>query len=138
MDKIKFMSVDETLSFEIPWEWIEKDGIKPKKNDLEASAKRGKLNGYLYRKRQAQIPDHTLNFVKSIYRYELKPLLKIINDEKIKVYYFDDWLDKFVKTDFYVPKPDLVRREIPEDNNTDNILYAPFSLEFISYGDVSS
>lgn len=137
MNKIKFMSVDETLSFEIPWEWIEKDGIKPKTNDLEAKAKRGKLHGDLYRKRQAQIPDHTLVFVEALYRYQLKPLLNIIKQEKIKVYYFDDWADKFVTTYFYVPKPDLARREVPSDNNTDNILYAPFSMEFISYGDVS-
>lgn len=137
MDKIKFMSVDKTLSFEIPWEWIEKDGIKPKKNDLEATAKRGKLNGYLYRKRQAQIPDHILVFTEALYRYQIKPLLNIIKQEKIKVYYFDDWVDRFVETDFYVPPPELPRRRIPTDNNTDNILYAPFSLEFISYGDVS-
>lgn len=137
MEKIKFMTTDGKLSFEIPWEWIEKDGLKPKTNDLEATAKRGKLNGYLYRKRQAQIPDHTLKFVNSLYRYQIKPLLEIIKEEKIKVYYFDGWVDKFITTDFYVPKPDLSIREIPVDNNTDNILYAPFSLEFISYGDVS-
>lgn len=137
MEKIKFMSIDETLSFEIPWEWIEKDGLKPKKNDLEAIAKRGKLNGYLYRKRQAQIPDYTLNFIESLYRYQIKSLLNIIKQEKIKVYYFDDWADRYVTTDFYVPSPDLSRKRIPLDNNTDNILYAPFSIEFISYGDVS-
>lgn len=137
MDKIKFMTLDGSRSFEVPWEWVEKDGLKPKTNDLEASAKRGKLNGYLYRKRQAQIPDHTLQFVKSLYRYEIKPLLNIVKEEKIKVYYFDDWADKYVTAEFYVPKPDLARREIPLDNNTDNILYAPFSMEFISYGDVS-
>lgn len=137
MEKIKFMSIDETLSFEIPWEWIEKDGLKPKKNDLEATAKRGKLNGYLYRKRQAQIPDYTLNFIESLYRYQIKSLLNIIKQEKIKVYYFDDWADRYVTTDFYVPPPDLSRKRIPLDNNTDNILYAPFSIEFISYGDVS-
>lgn len=137
MDKIRFMSVDETLFFDIPWEWIEKNGLKPKTNDLEATAKRGKLNGYLYRKRQAQIPDYTLQFIESLYRYQIKTLLNIIKEEKIKVYYFDHFADKFVTTDFYVPKPDLSIKRIPEDNNTDNILYAPFSLEFIGYGDVS-
>ncbi|MCI8575636.1 MAG: hypothetical protein HFI09_04115 [Bacilli bacterium] len=137
MEQIEFKSVDGKLSFKLPWEWIEKDGIKPKTNDLEATAKRGKLNGRLYRKRQAQIPDHSLKFVQSLYRYQIKPLLNIIKQEQIKVFYFDDWADKFVETDFYVPKPDLVRREIPEDNNTDNILYAPFEMEFVSYGDVS-
>ena len=81
------MSVDETLFFDIPWEWIEKNGLKPKTNDLEATAKRGKLNGYLYRKRQAQIPDYTLQFIESLYRYQIKTLLNIIKEEKIKVYY---------------------------------------------------
>lgn len=137
MDKIKFMTEDNSSSFEIPWEWVEKDGLKPKTEDLEATAKRGKLNGYLYRKRQGQFPDHTLQFVKSLYRYQIKTLLNIIKQEKIKVYYFDHWKGAFVTAEFYVPKPDLSVREIPRDNNTDNILYAPFSLEFISYGDVS-
>ncbi len=137
MDKIKFSTIDGTKSFEIPWEWVEKGGLKPKTNDIEASAKRGHLNAYLYRKRQAQIPDHTLQFVKSLYRFEILDLLEIIKQEDLNVYYFDHWANRFVTTKFYVPKPDLTVEKIPYDNNTDNIRYAPFSIEFISYGDVS-
>lgn len=137
MDKIKFMNMNESRFFEIPWEWVEKGGLKPKKNDLEATAKRGKLNGRLYRKRQAQIPDYTLQFVKELYRFQILDLINIIKEEQIKVYYFDHFANKFVTVDFYVPPPELVVNQIPYDNNTKNILYAPFSLEFISYGDVS-
>ena len=137
MDKIRFSTIDGTKSFEIPWEWVEKSGLKPKTNDIESNAKRGFLNAYLYRKRQAQIPDHTLKFVKSLYRFEIKTLLDIIKQEEINVYYFDHWADKFLTTKFYVPKPDLTVEKIPYNNDTSNILYAPFSIEFISYGDVS-
>ncbi len=137
MNQIKFMTMDETKIFEIPWEWIEKRGLKPKKNDLESVAKRGKLNGRLYRKRQAQIPDYTLQFVKSLYRFQIKDLIDIIKQEQIKVYFFEHFKGQFVTKDFYVPPPELPVDRVPYDNDTDNILYAPISLEFISYGDVS-
>ena len=137
MDKIKFLTTDGKKSFEFPWEWVEKGGLKPKTNDIEATAKRGRLNAYLYRKRQAQIPDHTLQVVKSLYRFQILDLLEIIKQEELNVYYFDHWANKFVTTKFYVPKPDLSVEKIPYDNDTGNILYAPFTIEFISYGDVS-
>lgn len=137
MDKIKFETTDEQRSFEIPWDWIEKDGLKPKSNDLDSKAKRGNLNGYLYRKRLAQIPDYTLQIIKSLKRSQIEDLLFIIKQEECYVTYFDHWKGSSVKTKFYTPKPDLPVRKLPYDNNVSNIEYAPFSIEFISYGDVS-
>lgn len=134
MDRIKIETTDHLRSFEIPWEWVSKDGIKPKVNDTEAQAERGTMSGYLYRKRQAEIPEQSLSFTKSLYRYQIKDLLKLIREEKLLVTYFEDYVDEFITDEFYIPKPDLTRRELPADNNTDNILYAPFDLTFIAYG----
>ena len=74
MDRITFATTDNQTSFAIPWEWIDKDGLKPKTNDLESKAKRGVLNGTLYRKRIAQIPDYTLNIAKSLKRSQISDL----------------------------------------------------------------
>lgn len=137
MERIKFASVDGTLSFDFPWEWCETKNLKPRKNDLEATAKRGKLNGTLYRKRQAQIPGFILPISTNVYRYEVKALLKIIKQEKYKATYFNHWTDEFVTSEFYTPPMDLPIKELPENNNTDNILYAPFDIEMIGYSDVS-
>lgn len=137
MEKIKFESKDGKKSFEIPWNWIEKDGLKPKSNELQSKAKRGTLNGRLYKKRQAIIPDYTLQFVVKLYRFQILGLLEIIKQEEFYVTYFDHYVNKTVRADFYSPWPDLSVAQIPYDNNTDNILYSPFLLEFISMGDVS-
>ncbi len=137
MDKIKFESKDGKEVFEIPWEWIEKGGLKPTSNELQSKAKRGALNGRLYKKRQAIIPDYTLQFLKNLYRFQLLELFEIIKQEEMNVYYFDHYVGKFVTKDFYVPWPSPPVEKIPYDNNTDNILYSPFVLEFISMGDVS-
>lgn len=137
MDKIKFMSKDGTKSFEIPWDWIEKGGLKPNSNELQSKAKRGTLNGRLYKKRQAIIPDYKLQIVCKLYRFQLKSLFEIIKQEEMNVYYFDHYIGQFVTKDFYVPWPELAVDRIPPNNEVDNILYQPFLLEFISMGDVS-
>ncbi len=137
MDKIKFMSKNGTKFFEIPWTWIEKGGLKPKSNELQSKAKRGTLNGRLYKKRQAIIPDYTLQFVNKLYRFQVKELFEIIKQEEMNVYYFDHYVGEFVTKDFYVPWPDLAVDKVPPNNEVDNILYQPFLLEFISMGDVS-
>lgn len=137
MDKIKFMSKDGTKSFEIPWDWIEKGGLKPNSNELQSKAKRGTLNGRLYKKRQAIIPDYKLQIVCNLYRFQLKSLFEIIKQEEMNVYYFDHYVGQFVTKDFYVPWPELAVDRIPPNNEVDNILYQPFLLEFISMGDVS-
>ena len=137
MDRILFKTTDNQHSFEMPWEWIEKYGLKPKTNDLDSSAKRGNLNGYLYRKRMAQIPDYTLSIVKSLKRSQLSDLLFILKQEEFNVTYFDHWAGRVVTQKFYSPKPQLSVKELPYDNNYSNIVYSPFSIEFISFGDVS-
>lgn len=137
MDKIKFESKDGQKSFEIPWNWIEKDGLKPKSNELQSKAKRGTLNGRLYKKRQAIIPDYTLQFVSKLYRFQLLDLFEIIKQEEFYVTYFDHYVNRFVTADFYAPWPELSVAQLPYDNNTNNILYSPFLIEFISMGDVS-
>lgn len=137
MQKIKFMTKDNKKSFEIPWNWIEKDGLKPKSNELQSKAKRGVLNGRLYKQRQAIIPDYTMQFVCKLYRFQIKQLLEIIKEEEINVYYFDHYVGRYLIADFYVPFPELSIAKLPYDDNTDNILYSSFTLEFISMGDVS-
>lgn len=137
MKKIKFETKDGNKSFEIPWNWIEKNGIKPKSNELQSKAKRGTLNGRLYKKRQAIIPDYTLQFTSELYRFQILDLLEIIKQEEFYVTYFDHYANRIVQADFYSPFPELSVVKIPYDDNTDNILYAPFLLEFISMGDVS-
>ena len=76
-------------------------------------------------------------YIRDELNQEILDLLEIIKQEELNVYYFDHWANKFVTTKFYVPKPDLSVEKIPYDNDTGNILYAPFTIEFISYGDVS-
>jgi len=137
MEQIKFSSVDGTLVFYYPWEWMENKNFKPKTNDLESVAKRGKLNGKLYRKRQAQIPDYVIPINCCVLRRDIKILLSIIKQEKYYVTYFDHWAGRVVTTEFYSPKPELPVKKIPYDDNYDNILYAPFEFEIIGYGDVS-
>lgn len=137
MEEIKFMSKDGKKIFKIPWKWIEKGGLIPASNELQSKAKRSTLNGRLYKKRQAIIPNYTLKFVSKLYRFQLKDLFEIIKQEEMNVYYFDHYVGKYVTKDFYVPWPNPPVEKIPYDNNADDILYSPFTLEFISMGDVS-
>lgn len=140
MNRIKFETTESASiqkSFFIPWEWINKDGLVPKTNDLESKAKRGNLNGYLYRKRIAQVPDYILKILKNIKRSEITDLLFILAQEECYVTYFDHWAGREVRAKFYTPKPELSVKKIPEDNNYNNIVYGPFNIEFIGYGDVS-
>lgn len=137
MDKIKFKSVDGTLFFEVPWEWVESKNFKPKTNDIEAQGKRAKSNAYLFRKRQAQVPDYILPISVCLYRREILTLLNILKQEKYLATYFDHWADKVVTAEFYTPKPELAVKQLPYDNNYGSILYEPFEIEMIGYGDVS-
>lgn len=137
MDRIKFSTIDGKVEFEFPWEWIEVKNFKPKTNDLEAKASRGKLNGYLYRKRQAKIPDYVLPISVSVKRKEILDLLYILDQEKYKATYFDHWANKVVTAEFYTPKPELPVKSLPVDNDYGDIVYSPFNIEMIGYGDVS-
>ena len=139
MNKIKIINPkDSTDYFEIPWEWLEKGTYAPSLNDLEASAERGKLNGYLSRVRCAEVPAATLPIKKKLTQAELYPLLKLLRLVKINIYYFEKYLNTYVTREFYAKKPNPTVDIIPKDNNTDNIIYNEFTIEFSGYGDVNS
>lgn len=138
MDKIKIINPsDSTNFFELPWEWLPQGTQGPTLNDLESSAERGKLNGYLSRVRCAEIPAATLDIDKRLTQEELWPLFQLLKLVKIKIYYFEKYLNKFVTRDFYAKKPNPKIWKIPEDNDTNNIVYDKFTIEFSGYGDVN-
>lgn len=138
MNKIKISNPsDATEFFEIPWEWLPAGVTGPYLNDLESSAERGKLSGYLSRKRCAEIPAATLEIEKRLTQGEIYPLLKLLKLVKVNIYYFEKYLNKFVTREFYAKKPNPKIWEIPTDNNTDNIKYDKFTIEFAGYGDVN-
>lgn len=138
MNKIKIINPNDTSEhFEIPWEWLPQGVQGPTLNDLESSAERGKLTGYLSRVRCAEIPAATLDIDKRLTQGELYPLLKLLRLTKIQIYYFEKYLNRFVTRDFYAQKPNPPIWLIPEDNNTNNIIYDKFTIEFAGYGDVN-
>ncbi len=139
MNKIKIINPsDSTDFFEIPWVWLEKGTYAPALNDLEASAERGKLNGSLSRVRCAEIPAATLSIKKKLKQSEIYPLLKLLRMVKIHICYFEKYKNTFVTKEFYAKKPNPSVYRIPEDNNTDNIIYEEFTIEFSGYKDIES
>jgi len=139
MDKIKIINPsDENDFFEIPWEWLEKGTYSPSLNDLEASAERGKLTGKLSRVRCAEVPAATISIKKRLTQKELYPLLRLLRLVKIHIYYFEKYLNSYVTKEFYATKPNPEIYTIPKDNNTDNIVYKEFVIEFAGYGDINS
>lgn len=138
MDKIRFSDPDGKIQpFDIPWEWIASGTYGPTLNDLETKAERGINTGYLSRTRAAEIPAAILPINKKLTQKELWPLWQLLKLEKINVYYFEKYLNKFVTREFYPKKANPPYIEVPEDNNTDNILYDKFDIEFTGYGDVN-
>ena len=139
MDKIKIINTkDETDYFEIPWDWIESKTPGPILNDLEASAERGKKTGKLVRVRCAEIPSATLNIIGRHTQEELYPLFKLLRKVEINIRYFEKYENTFVTKRFYAQKPNPAVYEYPEDNNTNNIIYEPFTIEFAGYEDINS
>lgn len=139
MNKIRIINPgDETDFFEIPWEWLEEGAYAPSLNDLEASAERGKMTGKLSRVRCAEVPAATLPIKKRLTQKELYPLLRLLRLIKIHIFYFEKYENDFVKKEFYATKPNPSIYRIPDDNNTDNILYNEFTIEFAGYGDINS
>lgn len=139
MDRIKIINPsDESNFFEIPWEWLEKGTYAPSLNDLEASAERGKMTGKLSRVRCAEIPAATLAIKKKLTQKELYPLLNLLRLVKIHIYYFEKYVNAFVTKEFYATKPNPSIYKFPKDNNTDNIIYDEFTIEFAGYGDINS
>lgn len=131
MDKIKIMNVnDETDYFLIPWEWLLIDSFEPVMEDIESSSERGITTGLLNRVVTASVPSLNLSINKKLTQYEIKDLLRLINMKEVNVRYFEKYENTFVTNKFYVEKPSLIIYEIPEDNNTNNILYNEFTLKF--------
>ena len=138
MNKIKIINPNDTTEyFEIPWEWLPQGTQSPTLNDLESSAERGKLNGYISRVRCAELPAATLDIDKRLAQKDLYPLFKLLKLVKIKIYYFEKYLNKFVTRDFYAKKPNPKMWKVPETNKTDDIVYDKFTIEFSGYGDVN-
>lgn len=138
MDKIRIINPSDTTDFfEIPWEWLPEDTYAPTLNDLENSAERGKTTAYLSRVRAGEVPAATLNIGKKLTQKELYPLFKLLKLVKINIYYFEKYLNKFVTREFYAKKPNPEIHRIPKDNNTDDIIYKEFTIEFAGYGDVN-
>lgn len=138
MDKIKFISIkDPTNFYELPYEWLPAGTQGPTLNDLEQKAERGSMTAYLVRIRSGEVPAATLDICKRLTQKELYPLLKIIRETKINIYYFEKYLNKFITREFYVQKVNPPWHKLPEDNNTDNIEYEPFTINFSGYGDVN-
>lgn len=138
MDKIKISDPDNKIpSFEIPWDWLPQGVQGPTLNDLENSAERGKKTAYLRRVRAGEVPAATLDIDKRLTQAEIYPLLRLLKLVKIHIYYFEKYLNKFVTKEFYSQKPNPPYWLIPEDNNTDNIVYDKFTIEFAGYGDVN-
>lgn len=139
MDRIKIIDTkDKNVFFEIPWEWLPQGTQGPTLNDLESSAERGKKTGKLNRVRCAEIPAATLDIDKRLSQKELFPLLKLLRKVEINIYYFEKYENSFVTKKFYARKPNPSYWEIPADNNTDNIIYDKFTIEFSGYEDIKS
>lgn len=138
MDKIKFISLkDSTKTFEIPYEWLPAGTQGPTLNDLEQKSERGSTTAYLVRIRAGEVPAATLDICARLTQKELYPLFEIIRETKIKIYYFEKYLNKFITREFYVQKANPAWHYLPPDNNTDNIQYEPFTINFSGYGDVN-
>lgn len=138
MDKIKIINIDDSSDyFEIPYEWLKEGTQGPYLNDLEASAERGKLTGTLNRVRCAEVPAATLDIIKSLTQKELYPLLRLLRKVAINIRYFEKYENRFITRKFYAKKPNPAWKKIPEDNNTDNIEYEAFTIEFSGYEDVN-
>lgn len=122
----------------MPYEWLPVGTQGPTLSDLEQKAERGSTTAYLVRVRAGEVPAATLDICVRLTQKELFPLLEIIREIKIYIYYFEKYLNKFVTREFYVQKVNPNWHFIPEDNNTDNIVYEPFTINFSGYGDIES
>ena len=139
MDKIKIINPNDSNDFfELPWEWLPEGTQGPTLNDLESTAERGKLTGALSRVRCAEVPAATLDITKRLSQKDLYPLFRLLKLVKINIYYFEKYLNSYVTKEFYAKKPNPSVYEVPNDNNTDDIIYDKFTIEFSGYGDINS
>ncbi len=88
--------------------------------------------------RCAEIPAATLEIDKSLTQRELYPLLRLLRMVEINIYYFEKYENQFVTKKFYAQKPNPAWRKIPENNDTNNIEYEPFTIDFAGYEDINS
>lgn len=109
----------------------------PTLNDLEASAERGKLTAKLSRVRAGEIPAATLDIDKRLTQKDLFPLFRILRKVKFKMTYFEKYENRFLSIIVYAKKPNPKMWQVPEDNNTDNIVYDKFTIEFTAYESIS-
>lgn len=139
MDKVKIISrKNPNKFFEIPWPWIPENTYGPTLNDLESKADRGTTTGKLVRVRCAEIPSATLDIDKRLSQEEIFPFLEIIREEDINIRYFEKYENSFVTKRFYAQKVNPKVYRIPEDNNTNNIIYDKFTVNFSGYEDIKS
>ena len=136
MEKIRISNEENTKHFDIPWNWITKNGLEPALEDLEASSNRGITTGFLYKARMAEIPEYRIEILKSLTQKELHPLLEIIRQVKMNVRYFCNYENEIVTREFYAIKPNISVKQMPVDGNTDNIIYNPFEINLKGYGGV--
>lgn len=138
MQKIRISNPKNSNDFfDIPWEWLPQGCQGPTLNDLENSAERGKKNAYLARIRAGEVPAAILDIDKRLTQEELYPLFRLLKLVKINITYFEKYLNKFVTKEFYAKKPNPPYWQIPLDNNTNNIIYDKFQIEFAGYGDIN-
>lgn len=134
MDKIKIINPnDDSDYFEIPYEWLPQGTQGPTLSDLESKASRSIFKAKLYRVRSGEVPAATLDVAVRLSQKELYPLLRLLKLVKIKIYFFEKYLNKFITMNFYAEKPNPKWHSIPENNNTDNIIYEPFTINFAGY-----
>lgn len=136
MQNIRLISYDNPNDyFDIPWTWTSLPS--PSLDDLEAEANRGKLTAYLYRVRAGEVPSIKIPIIKRLSQKQLKPLFRIVRPVHLYLSYFEKYDDCFKQIEVYVKKPNPPYYRVPEDNNTDNIIYQPFDLEIASYESIS-
>lgn len=139
MDKIRIINTKNNDDyFDIPWEWLKEGTQGPTLNDLESVGERSKLNGKLTRVRCAEIPAMSIEIIKKLTQRELYPLFRLLRMVEVNIRYFEKYKNSYVTTRFYAQKPNPVIHEYPEDNNTDNIIYKPFTIDFAGYEDIDS
>ena len=107
--------------------------VGPTLNDLESSAERSKLNASLSRVRAGEVPAATLDIDVRLTQKELWPLFQILDKVSCYMEYFEKHRNKYVKQKFYAEKLNPPWWKLPTDDNTDNIVYDKFTINFAGY-----
>ncbi len=91
------------------------------------------MTGALARVRCAEVPAATLDIDERLTQKEIYPLLKLLKKVEININYFEKYLNKYITMKFYAKKPNPPIWKIPENDNTDDIIYDTFTIEFSGY-----